>query len=57
MLFKIISPPVMVDATIKVPATILSGIMVCVTSFNSLTPSIVITEVPAPETLAPDLFK
>ena len=34
-----------------------SGITVCTAPFNSLTPSIRITSVPAPRILAPILFK
>jgi len=54
--FKVISPPVTAAAIIKVPASILSGIRVCVKGFSSFTPLITRVSVPSPVSLAPIFF-
>ena len=51
------SPPVATAIVIKVPVSILSGIIVCSHQSNFLTPSIYILFVPAPQMFPPALFK
>ena len=52
------SPPVIAAAVISVPATILSGIMRCVTFFSAASPPrMVMVELPAPSILYPSSFK
>ena len=51
------SPPVIAAAIAKLPASILSGITVCLHPFRLPTPSIIISLVPAPFILAPIEFK
>ena len=53
----VISPFVIAAATMKVAASILSGITSCSVAVNSLTPFILIVLVPAPLTSAPISFK